>query len=679
MSKLKDLLIKPKLNQCHKEYAKQCYELTNSYGMWISENENPQDKKVSARSFANDWKLIANKDTKVDLPTKDMFFKLSSDKAGLIYADEDCINAKGIRYGHFMKPDWSPDTLESFFYFGSFVWINRQIFEAYIEGDDADTDVDSDVKYKRSYNLDELSFDNRENLYEMILEYTSWLTDNGYAIVHIPEVLGHIKDDWDGDICDIENPDKPELISQKAYWGYESKYDAIKDCWRNEHIQNDDASKVSVIIPSKDHPDILKTCIDSLLKYDADNIYEIVIVDNGSNAENKQIVEQFLDDWNKLFGKNCDEETQSVSRVKYIYRPNDFNYASMCNVGVGNSTGDVLLLLNDDVETTEPFVDKMLAYANRKHIGAVGVKLLYPDSDIIQHTGVVSMALTPEHKLMGQSDANDYYYGRNRLTYDVLAVTAACMMITRDKFERVGGFNEKLTVSYNDVDLCFFLHKKGYYNVCVPSITLKHHESLSRGADVEDDGKWTRQMQERELLYGRFPQYHGKDPFYNPNLSQHDYRYFSNYTYPFARRDEFNDMNLLVDEKYRDIKHKYTKYQNECLKVTIEKNMIQHPIDFVWEEDCIYIEGWSYVLGMDNSRYERKLLLIDKESDKMAELPVMPRYRRDVADVLPDEKNVLIAGFVVRIPKSQLPMDNFTIGMICRDKCSRQILTYFQS
>ena len=114
------------------------------------------------------------------------------------------------------------------------------------------------------------------------------------------------------------------------------------------------------------------------------------------------------------------------------------------------------------------------------HVGAVGAKLLYPDSDIIQHAGITNLRVGPAHKLQFLSDEKVHYYGKNRFVHDVMAVTGACLLLEKEIFERAGGFDEKLAVAFNDVDLCYTIYEMGYYNVVRNDVVLYHHESLSR-------------------------------------------------------------------------------------------------------------------------------------------------------------------------------------------------------
>lgn len=264
-------------------------------------------------------------------------------------------------------------------------------------------------------------------------------------------------------------------------------------------------SLVSIVIPSKDHPELLEKCLESITKNTPAGTYEIVVVDNGSSEEKKAQCENLV------------AQYQGV----YHYEPMEFNFAKMCNIGATLAKGQYLLFLNDDVLVQGAgWLRRMLGQASQKHTGAVGAKLLYPEGNKIQHTGVALLGKNPSHVLVGTEDSKSYYFGRNRLTYNYLAVTAACMMLSKERFEQVGGFEEKLPVSYNDVELCMKLQKAGFVQVVRNDVNLIHCESASRGLDVLDDSKNARMLAERSKIQELHPEFFADgDPYYNSNLS----------------------------------------------------------------------------------------------------------------------------------------------------------------
>ena len=143
--------------------------------------------------------------------------------------------------------------------------------------------------------------------------------------------------------------------------------------------------------------------------------------------------------------------------------------------------------MNDDIEIIEEsWLDRMVGQALQPHTGAVGARLWYAGSERIQHAGITNLPIGPSHKLITFLDDRDYYYGHNRVSYDMAGVTGACLLVAKDRYEQVGGMDETMAVSYNDVDLCFKLLEAGYYNVLRNDAVLYHHESLSRGLDEQD-------------------------------------------------------------------------------------------------------------------------------------------------------------------------------------------------
>ena len=161
----------------------------------------------------------------------------------------------------------------------------------------------------------------------------------------------------------------------------------------------------------------------------------------------------------------------------------------------------------------------MAGHAKLPHVGAVGCKLYYPKGHMVQHCGVVNTAVGPGHAFYGYEDKDVVMYGgRNLLPYNFGVVTGAALMVSAAKFKEVGGFEENLTIAYNDVALCFSFIEAGYYNVLRPDVALTHYESVSRGLDEKNSEKTKRRIAEMEMLYKLHPDMKGFDPCFNPNL-----------------------------------------------------------------------------------------------------------------------------------------------------------------
>ena len=190
-----------------------------------------------------------------------------------------------------------------------------------------------------------------------------------------------------------------------------------------------------------------------------------------------------------------------------------YNFAAINNFGVSKSDANYLIFLNNDTQIiTDGWIDDLFAWAEQDEIAAVGPKLLYGNRSV-QHAGIVLGAGgVANHVYYKMPEATDFYFNHLHATRNYLALTAACMMVSRKKFNEVGGFNEDLPLSYNDVDLCLKLFEKGYRNVYVPYVEVIHYESRSRNPKVLPH--------EDEYMLGTWKKYIDHDPYYNPNLSR---------------------------------------------------------------------------------------------------------------------------------------------------------------
>ena len=202
----------------------------------------------------------------------------------------------------------------------------------------------------------------------------------------------------------------------------------------------------------------------------------------------------------------------------------EFNYSYINNYAVSKSNGEYIVLLNNDTEIiSSNWLRDMVGFAMQDHVGCVGAKLLYPNRTV-QHCGVVTgVGGVAMHAFVSTGDENYGYFGRLVSVYDWSCVTAACLMIKKEKYNLVNGLDEKLKVAYNDVDLNLKLLDKGLYNVVLPHVKLFHYESLSRGNDMSDS---QRQRFTREINYmcDKWGTKLLNDPFYNINLS-HTYAF----------------------------------------------------------------------------------------------------------------------------------------------------------
>lgn len=268
---------------------------------------------------------------------------------------------------------------------------------------------------------------------------------------------------------------------------------------------------VSIIIPNKDEKETLKDCIESIRKKTEYENYEIIIVENNSTTE--EIFQYY-------------KELSQDPRIRLLRWKKEFNYSAINNYGVSHARGEYLLFLNNDVKIITPgWIKEILGVCQRPEVGAVGVKLIYPDNTI-QHAGcVIGIGGIAGHMFVDMPANRTGYLHKASILQDMSAVTAACMMMKRTAFEEAGGFTEKLSVAFNDVDLCLKVRKNKKLIVYDPYVELYHMESKTRGA--EDSTEKVRRFQE-EIEYMRcqwIDILKNGDPYYNKNLSLTKWNY----------------------------------------------------------------------------------------------------------------------------------------------------------
>lgn len=439
-----------------------------------------------------DYIVFADHDDEL---TADCLYELAQcverEDPDFIYSDEDKIDGEGRYVEPFFKPDWSPDTMMSTMFTCHVSCVRRELVVS-LGGLRPEYDGSQDWDFILR-----------------VVEKTS-------RIAHIPKVLYHWRIIPASVASDLNA--KPYAVTAGkraredalARRGLDGELEPVKELpgyFRTiYHLRGEPV--VSIIIPSKNNHEILRQCIDSIQSKSSYAHYEIVVMDNGSTDP------ATVSYVSGLRGRN---------HIKVLSYDKPFNYSAINNLGAAQASGDLLLFLNDDTEVLVPdWLQRLGGYAQLKHVGAVGAKLLYPGGQRVQHVGVVNLASGPVHAFVGAEASHPCYFARAVLEYNWLAVTGACLMVERAKFDRVGGFDEALPVAYNDVDLCFRLSAAGFYNVVSPGVKLIHHESFSRGLDVMDPSKHARLRREVQVLYQKHPRFYQHDPFHNPNLGSRD-------------------------------------------------------------------------------------------------------------------------------------------------------------
>lgn len=683
LGKIKEAIQGRLYKKCINEYERVLRCQTDPYLLWIKENEQTSrqysgeeqsprfdivymeecGREFSLSGFDKEYVLFVSEEGRIaadvyrEIP---QYFDLHKD-VNIVYADEDTwmletqkevdrdlVNDESAhRIFPWTKPMWSPDTLFSFLYFGNIFAVRREAYMGLKWLGDGDY---------------------RKNIYDFVLK----ATEHGRRPGHIEKILFHTYEKGTSREAIEEG-----LMHKTDLIGVGKAYDFIRESAMARRglagKMVEDAQTgitypvyelpgeplVSIVIPSKDNPDVLKQCIRSIYAHTDYTNYEIIVVDNGSTARVRIGLENFR--------QECP--------FTYLYLPMEFNFSTMCNAGVREAKGEYVLLLNDDMEAIEgSWLARMAGQASLKHVGSVGAKLLYPHSTRIQHAGISNTIYGPGHKLKKLDDSESYYYGRNRFVYDLIGVTAACLMIRRDYYLAMGGLFEGLAVAYNDVDLCFRLCGKGLCNVQRNDVVLYHHESLSRGDDLQDEAKLKRLRAEMELLYRRHPKLYKKDPFIGTLLNSGEPEYACRWLERYELFNIFDADDMLAESK----KLPPLGSMNQAIMITVEdcgrENFAKAVTKNGQKKKTYYlIKGWAYVPGVDNARYQFKILLVNSVG-KVWELPVQRRYRKDVAAILPDETNVELTGFCNWIFEGALPPDTYELWMTAKDGCSRQRL-----
>lgn len=451
--------------------------------------------------------------------------------ADYLYCDETTFKSGDINKMltmHF-KPDYAPDNLRANNYICHFSVFAREL----LDGNE----------------LFRPKFDGSQD-HDMILR----LTDNAKKIVHVPRLMyywrshsGSVASGIDAKPYAIQAA-KGAVAEHLRKHGYEhfkiESTRAFETIFRIRY-QILGSPKISIVIANKDHAEDLRRCIASIREKSTYDNYEIIIVENNSTSEEiREYYSELLGyDYGEALGKAGNvRQTQAepsaardgvTNLVNDILRSEDdkitvviykgaFNYSAVNNLGVKYSTGEYILLLNNDTEViTVNWMEELLMYAQRPDVGAVGAKLYYGDRTI-QHAGVViglGAHRTAGHTHYKQHRQNLGYMGRLCYTQNVTAVTGACLLVKKSLYEEVGGLDEGFEISLNDVDFCLKLREKNLLNVFTPFAELYHHESASRGLDDQGE-KAERYNRESERFREKWKAaLEAGDPYYNPNFS----------------------------------------------------------------------------------------------------------------------------------------------------------------
>lgn len=403
-------------------------------------------------------------------------------KLDMIYSDEDKIDFKGKYMEPHFKPDYSPDTLMGVNYICHICCLRKSLVEK-LGG------------FRREY-------DGSQD-YDLFLRVTE-VTDKIY---HIEKILYH----WRQTTTSTAG-----YLGNKSY-AYQAGKRALEDALKRRKIKGEvlenprvstylikyesDHPLISIIIPMKDQARVSRRCFESIYEKNTYSNFEVIVIDNNSREEETfELLKEYQERYDNF----------KVKRLEC-----EFNYSYLNNEAVKEARGEYLLFLNNDTEVIqEDTFSYMVGYASREHVGCVGIKLLYPGKQV-QHAGVVlGFGGVAGHIYVANSYHDNGLFGRLVMPYNYTAVTAACLMIRKSKFLEVKGFDEKLKVALNDVDLNLKVLEKGYYNVCLSNVEMLHYESKSRGYEASRE-KHERFLAEQEYMKKKWGHTLDRDKYFS--------------------------------------------------------------------------------------------------------------------------------------------------------------------
>ncbi|WP_462321011.1 glycosyltransferase family 2 protein, partial [Halochromatium sp.] len=416
-------------------------------------------------------------------------------EACLFYSDEDKLGPDGERVEPHFKPDWNPDLALAQNYVNHLAVYRTRLLRV-LGGLRTELDGSQD--------------------HDLLLRAWRRIGDPA-AIVHIPRILYHWRACEGSTAADpAHKPDTSQagLAALSAHLatvhpGATAELGPVANSYRVRWPLPASPPLVSVLLPTRDRLDLLAPCVEAVLERTDYPAIELLIIDNASQHPATLDYLQAL---------------QQDQRIRVLQWPGRFNFSAIINAAATEASGELLLLLNNDVTPIRrDWLAEMVSQALRPEIGCVGAKLLFPD-ERVQHGGVIlgiGGVAGHAHKYFHRTEPG--YFSRLQLVQNLSAVTAACLMLRRELFERVGGFDaERLPVSFNDVDFCLRVRDAGYRNLWTPDAHLSQQESASRGAD-DSAAKQARFAAELAWMQTRWGRRLQQDPAYNPNLTlQHE-------------------------------------------------------------------------------------------------------------------------------------------------------------
>jgi len=442
---------------------------------------------AALRSSATEFAVVV--DPRVSLRPHALYLFASTIErdpdAVLIYGDEDVIDESGSRSDHYFKPEWNAALLRSQNYLGDLVCFRRSRALA-VGGCQEEPDGDC--------------------VWGLFFRMTADASSD--AIHHLPFVLSH-RPTASAHVNRKRRDEVARALEQRlASIGEPGQIEPAGEAsYRTRYALPRHPPTVSIIVPTTCTLELLRPCLDGILHRTSYSDLEVLLVVNGER-ENTREQREYL------------REIAALPQVRTLFmndRP--YNFSKTNNWAAEQANGELFCFLNDDTEViTADWLSTMIGHVLRDRVGAVGALLLYPNGRI-QHAGVVLGAGgVGAHLYRSMPRGAHGYHDRAVVDQDVSCVTAACVLVRREAFSSVGGFDETFAVAFNDVDFCLRLHEAGWRIVWTPGAQLYHKESSSLGRHytAEDQNRW---RFEWNLIRSRWGTKLMSDPHYSPNLS----------------------------------------------------------------------------------------------------------------------------------------------------------------
>lgn len=455
--------------------------------------------------------LMDNDDEIAPSALKEFYDEIIKSNPDILYSDQDIVDQYGNHRDPLCKPDWSPDLFLSQMYLGHLIGFKKSLFEE-VGG------FRTEFNGSQDYDLLLRMIEHTTNIKHISKILYSWrdIPTSTAANPHSKPYaqtagLHAIQEHLDRKY----GVDKAKAVETKDLFVYDVRYSF------------DQGTKVSIIIPVKDHVDLLKTLIDSIYTKSTYRNFELIILNNNSEKlESYRYFEQLV------------KEHENIKVDNAFY---EFNWSKLNNHGMELASGDVYVFMNNDMEIiTEDWIERLVEKALRDDVGVVGPLLLFEDNTI-QHAGVVAgMGGWAEHLFRGMSPQ---HYGSPfispMVTRNITACTGACMAISKKTIEKIGGFNEDYLICGSDIELCIRANNNGLVNVYDPHVQLYHYESKSRTPHIpEIDFKHSYELYAPYRMDG--------DPYYNKQLDYYSYE-------PKMRVHAYQEGNPVVGEREEGI------------------------------------------------------------------------------------------------------------------------------